>query len=226
VLEGYVPTSAALVALTEEVGALDPRPRLKVLADEDIQIAANRLLSAKPPMGSAALRAEALGAGRLRLTGAAATSESANEAVAALRAGVPGLRQVDNAVLLPPALRSRFRQKLAAAGLGQKIRVVAEEPELQLSGSLTADEIQQWEALLLDFTRQFGNVLAINASIGRARPPMPVDVQVIVGGRTPFIVTADGEHVNMGGDINGHTLSAVNNSEVVFEGSKRLRLGR
>lgn len=225
-VDGILADSAALAAFNEEVAKLDARPQVKIITDEDLLSAASKFLAARNLSGMALLRLESLGGGRLRLVGAAANNEQVTDTIAALRAGVSGLRGVENGVLLPPALRKRFLEKLTLAGLNAKVKVLAEEPELQLSGSLSPDEIRQWEALLLDFNKQYGNVLAINASIGRSRPPLPVDVQVIVGGRTPYIVTADGEHVNMGGDINGHTLSSVSSSEVVFEGSKRLRMGR
>ena len=42
----------------------------------------------------------------------------------------------------------------------------------------------------------------------------------------PYIVTQGGEHINQGGDVNGHTLVSVKDGEVVFEGRQRVRIAR
>jgi len=62
--------------------------------------------------------------------------------------------------------------------------------------------------------------------VTRLVPKPPVGVQAIVGGAVPYIVTPTGEHINQGGDVNGHTLVSVKDGEVVFEGRQRVRIGR
>ncbi|MDB5798398.1 MAG: hypothetical protein JWP36_2300 [Paucimonas sp.] len=226
VVEGYVPNGAARSALAEELSGMDPRPQMKVVDEEEMLAAANKFLAARNNGVSQLLRAESTGGGGIKLTGAATTAETVNAAGESLRAAVPAISRLEASVLQPAALRERLRQQLVVAGLKDRIAVVAETPELTLSGNLTAEETVRWENMLVEFTRQYGSVLPIRASIGRVRPPLPVNVQVIVGGRTPYIVTESGERVNTGGDLNGHTLVTVKDAEVIFEGSKQIRVAR
>ncbi len=97
---------------------------------------------------------------------------------------------------------------------------------MTLSGRLTMEEIRRWEDLLVTFSREYGNVLPIRATVTRLIPKPPVGVQAIVGGAVPYIVTQGGEHINQGGDVNGHTLVSVKDGEVVFEGRQRVRIAR
>ena len=66
----------------------------------------------------------------------------------------------------------------------------------------------------------------MHSSSFQAVPKPPIGVQVIVGGAMPYIVTESGEHVNQGGNVDGHTLMSIKEGEVVFEGSQRIRIAR
>ena len=52
------------------------------------------------------------------------------------------------------------------------------------------------------------------------------DIQIIVGGITPFIVTESGQRATRGGDIDGHTLISVRDGEVIFDGAERFKISR
>jgi hypothetical protein len=119
-----------------------------------------------------------------------------------------------------------LRDRIAAASLGDRLAITKELPEMNLAGRLTMEEIRRWEDLLVAFNREYGNVLPIRATVTRLVPKPPVNVQAIVGGVVPYIVTQAGEHVNQGGDVNGHTLVSVKDGEVIFEGRQRVRIAR
>jgi hypothetical protein len=53
-----------------------------------------------------------------------------------------------------------------------------------------------------------------------------VNVETIVGGNTPFIVTTSGQRIGRGGNINGNVLSIVRDNEIIFDGNERFRIGR
>ena len=78
----------------------------------------------------------------------------------------------------------------------------------------------------VDWACASSGVLAIRATVSRLIPKPPVGVLAIVGGAVPYIVTQTGEHVNQGGEVNGHTLVSVKDGEVVFEGRQRVRIAR
>ncbi|MDO9219120.1 MAG: type III secretion system inner membrane ring subunit SctD, partial [Lacisediminimonas sp.] len=226
VVEGYLPSSAARNALSDAFGTLEQRPVLRIINEEELVGNANNFLAKSNKPASQLLRAENVGAGTVRITGAASSIALVNAADEAMRLAVPGILKVESTVLFPDQLAGRLREQLAAADLAGRIKTVEERPEMILEGTLTAEETSRWESVLVDFSRTYGSVLPIRASIGRVKPRLPVNVQAIVGGRTPYIVTESGEKVNTGGDINGHTLLMVRDAEVVFEGSKRIRMAR
>ena len=226
IVEGYLPSASARSALANALGSLELRPVLRIIDEEELVLKANTFLATRNKPNTLLLRAENVGAGTLRLTGSASTIALVNAADEAMRASVPGILKVESTVLFPDQLRALLREKWAAADLAGRIKTVEEQPEMILEGTLTAEETSRWESVLVDFSRTYGSVLPIRANIGRLKPRLPVNVQAIVGGRTPYIVTESGEKVNTGGDINGHTLLMVRDAEVVFEGSKRIRMPR
>ena len=176
-----------------------------------------------------AIQVESLGEGTLRLVGAARRAEQVEAAKAALLSEVAGVRQVDAAVLLPEQLLAALKEKIGAAGLTNRVAFVTERPEVVLKGKLSPEELERWNDLYAAFVEAYGDVLPVDATLDD--PPAPArraapEVKVIVGGAVPYVVTDKGVRVNRGGDVSGHKLAAVNDGEVVFEGSERLRIGR
>jgi hypothetical protein len=176
--------------------------------------------------GAAYVRVQSVTGSVAQLTGAVASADEIERLEAKLLAGVPGISEVKSQIMLPDQLRKLLRDRIAAAGLGERLAVTSEKSEMKLAGRLTMEEIRRWEELLVTFNREYGNVLPIRATVSRLIPKPPVGVLAIVGGPVPYIVTQSGEHVNQGGDVNGHTLVSVKDGEVVFEGQQRVRIAR
>ncbi|MDB5839533.1 MAG: bscD [Herminiimonas sp.] len=223
---GYVPTHAAKQALIEGLAAISPPSVVHVTVEEEMVAAANRFLATRASGGKAVLRAEAGGAGALRLAGAASDPAILNAITQELMAEVPGLRRVENNVAFAEQLRERLKERIAAAGLATQLVYLQEGPEVMLSGKLSSEETARWEMVLVQFTRDYGSVVPIRASIGSVTQRLPVGVQIIVSGPVPYIVTSRGDRVNQGGAIDGLTLVSVRDGEVVFEGKKRVRIVR
>jgi hypothetical protein len=169
---------------------------------------------------------DSVSAGVATLSGAVSSAERLESVRAALIAGVPGITRVESRALLPDALLKQLKERIAAAGLSSRLAVLSDAPEVKLGGRLYPDEIAKWENLFVEFSRDYGDVLPIRATVTRVVPKPPVGVQTIVGGAVPYIVTDSGQFVNQGGDVQGHTLTAIRDGEVVFEGSKRIKLAR
>lgn len=210
--------------LSARLASVEPAVKVKVLVEEELVQSARRLLSAE--RSAEQVKVKSAAGGLVLLTGAASSSAEVEKLRQVLLAGVAGANEVKSEILMPEQLRKQLKDRIAAAGLADRLSVTSQEPELTLVGRLTMEEIRRWEELLVTFNRDYGNVLPIRATVSRFVPKPPVGVQAIVGGAVPYIVTPTGEHVNQGGDVNGHTLVSVKDGEVVFEGRQRVRIAR
>ena len=100
------------------------------------------------------------------------------------------------------------------------------QPEFNMRGTLTDEEMRRGESLIVDFTERFGKLLPIRATMRVATNKPPVHVQAIIGGSSPFVMTDDGERVMRGGEVKGNKLVIVKDSEIIFEGKERFKISR
>jgi type III secretion system YscD/HrpQ family protein len=206
------------------LASMMPPVQSRVLVEDDLAQSARQVLTGEP--AAAQIRVASATGGVLQLTGAASSANDIQRIEEKLLASVTGITLVKTQILLPAQLGKVLRERIAAASLGDRLAITKELPEMNLAGRLTMEEIRRWEDVLVTFNREYGNVLPIRATVTRLFPKPPVGVQAIVGGPVPYIVTQTGEHVNQGGDVNGHTLVSVKDGEVVFEGRQRVRIAR
>jgi type III secretion system YscD/HrpQ family protein len=224
VVNGYVAKVEQQRELSNLLASIVPTIQSKVLVEEELVQGARQILAGEAAAGQ--VRVASATGGVLQLTGAAASANEIQRIEERLLASVTGISAVKSKILLPGQLGKLLRDRIAAANLGDRLAITKELPEMTLAGRLTMEEIRRWEDLLVAFNREYGNVLPIRATVTRLIPKPPVGVQAIVGGAVPYIVTQAGEHVNQGGDVNGHTLVSVKDGEVVFEGRQRVRISR
>lgn len=154
----------------------------------------------------------------------AANQMHADEFIARLHKDLRPLEPIDTEVLLPPAVRLRFMERLDGADLGRRFTVVNTEPDLKLAALLRPGEVERWEQLFADFTREYGSVLNISATVRFERDAVESRIRAVVAGAYPYVVTTSGQRVAPGGAIDGKTVSAVNAQEVVFADGLRVRL--
>ena len=224
IVRGYLPSADQQRELSNVLALMSPNAQLKVFVEEELEQGVKQILA--EDASAAYARVQSVKGGVVQLTGAVASADEIERLEAKLLASVTGISEVKSQILLPDQLRKLLRDRIAAAGLGERLAVTSEKPEMKLAGRLTMEEIRRWEELLVTFNREYGNVLPIRATVSRLIPKPPVGVLAIVGGPVPYIVTQTGEHVNQGGDVNGHTLVSVKDGEVVFEGQQRVRIAR
>ena len=221
---GYVAKVEEQRDLSNMLGSLAPPVQARVLVEEELVQSARQVLAGEA--AAAQVKVASATGGLLQLTGAASSANDIQRIEERLLASVAGISTVKSQILLPGQLGKLLRERIVAASLGDRLAITRELPEMTLAGRLTMEEIRRWEDLLVTFNREYGNVLPIRATVTRLVPKPPVGVQAIVGGAVPYIVTQAGEHVNQGGDVNGHTLVSVKDGEVVFEGRQRVRIAR
>jgi type III secretion system YscD/HrpQ family protein len=224
IVSGYVTKAEQQRELSDMLASTVPTVRAKVLVEEELVQSARQVLAGEP--AAAQIKVASATGGVLQLTGAASSGNDIQRIEERLLASVTGITEIKSQILLPEQLSRVLRERIAAANLGDRLAVTKELPEMNLAGRLTMEEIRRWEDVLVAFNREYGNVLPIRATVARLVPKPPVNVQAIVGGVVPYIVTQAGEHVNQGGDVNGHTLVSVKDGEVVFEGRQRVRIAR
>lgn len=227
IVTGHLPDAERLRMLKEQLAAAAPEEiGVEVWIDTQLLDAARRVLAEHASPGETSLRVDTVSAGVATLSGSVASEEVLESVRDELLSGVPGIVRVESRALLPDALLKKLKERIAAAGLSSRLAVVSDAPEVRLNGRLSPEEIAKWESLFVEFSRDYGDVLPIRATVTRVVPKPPVGVQTIVGGAVPYIVTDSGQFVNQGGDVQGHTLTAIRDGEVVFEGSRRIKLAR
>ena len=225
-IKGFVPDQASKTALTTVLETLTPPPQIDLQVDTDLSAAAATLLAERIDPSSAKLKVESVSGGVLTIEGAVLTQRARDAVMDLLQTSLPGLKRVNASIVMAEDLPQLLQDQLAASGLLKKIQIIDKQPEFILRGTLTDDDMRRWENLIVNFTDRYGKLLPVKAVFKLATRKPPVNVQAIVGGTTPFVITENGDRITRGGDVNGNTLMIVKDTEIIFEGSERFRISR
>ncbi len=225
-IEGYVPDQAMADRVQRAIRKLSSTAAITLRVDSEMLDAARKVVARQNAPARAMLTVSEVRNGNVLLTGAVTTSSVRDTIFDAIRAEVPGVRDVGGNLYTAEDLSGVLMDRMASAGLSGKLQVVDKQPEFILRGRLNEADSARWEKLLLGFTDDYGSLLPIRATVTVLQREPPVKVQMIVGGAMPFVVTDNGQHIGRGGDANGHTLSAVRDNEVIFDGNERFRIPR
>ena len=225
-IKGFVPDQASKTALTTVLETLTPPPQIDLQVDADLSAAAATLLAERIDPSSAKLKVESVSGGVLTIEGAVLTQRARDAVMDLLQTSLPGLKRVNASIVMAEDLPQLLQDQLAASGLLKKIQIIDKQPEFILRGALTDDDMRRWENLIVNFTDRYGKLLPVKAVFKLATRKPPVNVQAIVGGTTPFVITEIGDRITRGGDVNGNTLMIVKDTEIIFEGSERFRISR
>ena len=225
-IKGFVPDQASKTALTTVLETLTPPPQIDLQVDADLSAAAATLLAERIDPASAKLKVESVSGGVLTIEGAVLTQRARDAVMDLLQTSLPGLKRVNASIVMAEDLPQLLQDQLAASGLLKKIQIIDKQPEFILRGTLTDDDMRRWENLIVNFTERYGKLLPVKAVFKLATRKPPVNVQAIVGGTTPFVITENGDRITRGGDVNGNTLMIVKDTEIIFEGSERFRISR
>ena len=225
-IKGFVPDQASKTALTTVLETLTPPPQIDLQVDTDLSAAAATLLAERIDPSSAKLKVESVSGGVLTIEGAVLTQRARDAVMDLLQTSLPGLKRVNASIVMAEDLPQLLQDQLAASGLLKKIQIIDKQPEFLLRGALTDDDMRRWENLIVNFTDRYGKLLPVKAVFKLATRKPPVNVQAIVGGTTPFVITENGDRITRGGDVNGNTLMIVKDTEIIFEGSERFRISR
>jgi hypothetical protein len=226
IVEGYVDNPERANRLSTALDLFSPVPISHIFIETEIFESARNFLNERVNSSSARIVVENFSNGILSLEGVVASQNTRDDTIELLQTSIPGVTKVESMVLLAEELPSILQEKINSAGLTRRVQIVERTPEFILRGNLTDEEMRRWEKLLIQFDFAYGKMLPIKASFALIQKKLPIDIQIIVGGITPFIVTESGQRATRGGDIDGHTLISVRDGEVIFDGAERFKISR
>jgi hypothetical protein len=215
----------ALQAAAPAPAASARAPEVRVITDSERLVVVTQFLEKHRVAGEMELNVEKGASGALRIVGAAATPEKLAAVTDAARTELADAAPVNFAVLLRSELPARFEDRLRSAGLAAKVKVLRRDPRLELQAVLTGPEVRVWENMFLEFTRDYGSVLTVVAQVQHERDTLQAHIETVVGGASPYLVTTGGNRIAPGGMLDGRTLMAIRDGEVVFSDGLRVRYG-
>jgi len=225
-VSGYLPDDTTKKRLIQALDSVSPSPKTELYVDSELLEASKKILADKLDPARAKLKAESVTNGVLKVRGAVSMQTSKENAYELIKSEVPGLRQIDGLILQADDLPQQFQEKIISAGLSKKLQVVSRQPEFVLRGTMSEEDLRNWETVLTEFNEDYGKILPIRATIRVAQKKSPFNVQIVVGGNMPFVITETGQRVTRGGDINGHTLITIKDTEVIFDGNEKVKISR
>ncbi|MES3002883.1 MAG: type III secretion system inner membrane ring subunit SctD [Pseudomonadota bacterium] len=226
VIAGHVARASDREALQVAATVISPPPQLKVWLDKERVEQAEAFLAARNEPGVLELHAESGEGGALRLTGQAIDPERAAAVAKDLQNQRPDLAPMETRITGLDQLRTRFLDQLKASGLATKLKVVRSEPSMYLEGVLTAPELTRWETVFAEFTKANGSMLRIDAQVRTERESVELNIEAVVGGAFPYVITSSGRRVSPGGTLEGRTLASVREGELVFTDGLRVRFAQ
>ncbi len=225
-VSGYLPDDTTKKRLIQALDNVSPSPKTELYVDSELLEASKKILADKLDPARAKLKAESVTNGVLKVRGAVSMQTAKENAYELVKSEVPGLRQIDGVILQADDLPQQFQEKIISAGLVKKLQVVSRQPEFVLRGTMTEEDLRNWETVLTEFNEDYGKILPIRATIRVVQKKSPFNVQIVVGGNMPFVITESGQRVTRGGDINGHTLMTIKDTEVIFDGNEKIKIAR
>lgn len=225
-VRGYVRDQAMEAEIREAIRKFANTPAVHLLLDSELLTNARKAAAGLQDPSRAMFEVSEVLNGVASLKGSVASPAVREEVQDALRRAVPELRAIESAMRQAADLPDLLQERIAAAGLARRIQVVDEQPTFIVRGTLSEDELPRWEALLASFTTEFGTLLPIRASIVPLKRLLPVNIQTVIGGAMPFVITDHGQRIGPGGAAGNHTLSSIGDKEVIFDGRQRIRIPR
>jgi type III secretion system YscD/HrpQ family protein len=225
-LVGYAPDQASRDRVIDQVRKVGGVENVQIYADSELLASVQKIVASRNHPQRMVVSVSSLKNGRADITGAVANANMRDALIEAIRNEVPGVHEVTGSLRSIEDLASVFEERLISSGLSGKLQVLDRQPEFVVRGRLVDADIDKWERVILSFHEEFAAILPIRATLTTLQRKPPIEVQMIVGGTMPFIVTENGQKVGRGGDAGGHVLSIVRDNEVVFDGAERFRIGR
>lgn len=179
--------------------------------------------------------ASAMPGGRVALTGLAVLPEEALRARSVLEQQLPQAGELVLNLIGPDDVAAQLNRDVKAQGFAS-VSVAWTDSKISVNGAIPRERSAAWEQTLLSFNRRYGERLPARVTLSLTDPAPPTASTVLVVASTPspiklprivavqsgalsYLLFADGHRVLPGGIINGYRLTAISDTELVFEDS-------
>ncbi len=140
-VEGYVTDQAMAERVQRAIRKLSSTSAITLRVDSEIIDAARKVVSRQNAPARAMLTVSEVRNGNVLLSGAVTTVSVRDEIFDAIRAEVPGVRDVGGNLYTADDLSGVLLERMAAAGLNGKLQVIDKHPEFVLRGRLSETEM-------------------------------------------------------------------------------------
>ncbi len=189
---------AGYVATNDEIATLGDALHSKGV-DADVQV---RSEAALVEMATTVLKAYGVdavakpdGPGRIVLVGYSDNGGRLDDVVRRLQTDVAGLRDVTDRIVSLDRARASLVQAIAAAGLGDVIKVTVAQRTIKVVGFLDRSRLSRWSGIEEAFRRDFGNHVGLDTQFVTLSAAAPRGVHL---GKDPFIILTDGSRLSIG----------------------------
>jgi type III secretion system YscD/HrpQ family protein len=224
IVGGRISSENARKRLREAVSALPGHVETHVLLDSERQASVLAFVQKHRVAGMSELGVRPGNAGALRIVGAVATPQAVAALTQAAQAELADAGPLEFEILSRLQLQARLQERLHAAGLDGRFKVTGtDDARLDLKAVLTPQEVRTWENLFAEFTREYGSVLTVTAQVQQERDQIESHIEAVVAGSFPYVMTTGGKRIAPGGALDGRTLVAIRNGELLFSDGLRVR---
>ncbi|TIR10427.1 MAG: hypothetical protein E5X64_25070 [Mesorhizobium sp.] len=138
-----------------------------------------------------------IGAGEIAITGYGPSDAEVEAALHHLRQDIPGLTEVENAIVTPDGARV-FLESAMTAQLRRSIHILKKADGVLVSGALAPIAFEAWQKVAARFREKFAPYIRLETQFTPVILPVPRGVHL---GQTPFIVVENGTRLKIGDSL-------------------------
>ena len=211
-------------ALRERLSALKPAPMSNVLTRLEFKTELDAMSKSLDP----GLKLAINGRAGVLLSGVVNDAREVDAVAQRVAVELPAAIRVEKAIKTTAEVVAEFSDQLIRQGLAMRARL--DGGQMIVDGTLARDRVAQWELLIMDFHKRYGERIGFVASFNEDSPVAVAaaaagpasnkawlpPIASVVGGDAPYLVMADGRKVMLGGTLNGYELVAIRSDALVL----------
>ena len=226
-------------ALSAALSRLSPRPGLRVVSEFALREAVQEAVARHSAARGTVLKVSPLTLGRFQIQGRLLDNADRDAVLAALQTEFAGTAVFESALQTSSEVAAQMVTELQKTGIAS-VQGQWQAGKLVLQAHMPKASLPAWEASLtriaaryaLPFTATLSwtaDARAASSTNPGRQTSLPFALQSIVGGPTPYVVTADGGKLLPGGSYQGWKLVDISAQRALFEatqGAKRVEVRR
>lgn len=225
-------------AFSAALSRLSPRPGLRVVSEFSLREAVQEAMARQSTARSSVLTAVPVALGRFQIQGRLPENADRDALLAALRTEFADSAVFESVVQTSADSAAQMVAELQKTGIAS-VQGQWQAGKLLLQAQMPKASLPLWEASLSRIAARYA--LPFTATLSwtaspfdlpvnpRRQPGLPFALQSIIGGPTPYVVTADGGKLLPGGSYQGWRLVDISAQRALFEavqGAKRVEVRR